>query len=889
MLNLQLYVEGQEVDLFDDESVTLTQSIQDIMDIEKVFTDFSRTFNVPASKNNNKIFKHFHDPYIVGFDARFKKDAELHLNYKLFKKGKIKLEGATKKDNKAHTYRLTFYGSTITISDLFGEDKLSGLQFLTNYFWFTYNSANIKTYMEDGLDVVVGNETFTDAILFPLISHSKRFIYDSNHSFANTDTLNNIAYIADTDYNLEISQLKPALRIHAIIRAIEDKYKIKFSTDFFNVSNPVYNNLYLWLHNKKGRVTSGDTNETFVSNYTFTEDDGGVQIHPASFDLINNKSKRLNFAVIPTTNSPFNVIIYKDGEQLKRYDNVSLNFNDNTEWLLSTQEGGNLDGLVNGNISIGIESPTANTFNLRLHVDYVSGAFKRSRDTHFTATVAVGTETRINANTQIPKIKVIDFVTGIFKMFNLTAYVNDAGTIVVKTLASFYSESTKTWDVTDFIDKTTQSVNTVLPYKEVDFSFKGTDNFFAKSHEEQFLSEWGQLKYNVSEKMDGSVYKIELPFEHFKFERLYDVNGSTATDIQWGWSADINQEGTLGEPLLFYPILKDIGDIATSTGIMGIKDLEGSVSPKYAAYIPSNSLETTSSFNINFSAEYNEYQGTPFDSTLFKNYYQNYISEIFDPQKRLLKTKAFLPISMLSQFTLADKLRIFNDLYRINKITTNFETLQSDLELINSKETFGEDIFVPPIIPDKFITENKCIRADDDTNITDLYYLTADGSCDADGFVITSTNEVVPKDLDPSNNPEYIEKDLSPVVTASIIADVTPITVTSSEIYLSHQIVFLGKIGLVSNIDEYGFFYSITSSDLDSTNVDTLKANPSVSNIHFETNAFNKQSVIGVITAKLGSLSSGQTIYWKFYVRTNTNPLYAKADALSSKKTSTTL
>ena len=55
MLNLQLYVEGQEIDLFDDESVTLTQSIQDVMDIEKVFTDFSRTFNVPASKTNNKI------------------------------------------------------------------------------------------------------------------------------------------------------------------------------------------------------------------------------------------------------------------------------------------------------------------------------------------------------------------------------------------------------------------------------------------------------------------------------------------------------------------------------------------------------------------------------------------------------------------------------------------------------------------------------------------------------------------------------------------------------------------------------------------------------------------------------------------------------------------
>jgi len=37
MLNIQLFIEGQEVDLFQDESITLTQTIQDVKDIEKVF------------------------------------------------------------------------------------------------------------------------------------------------------------------------------------------------------------------------------------------------------------------------------------------------------------------------------------------------------------------------------------------------------------------------------------------------------------------------------------------------------------------------------------------------------------------------------------------------------------------------------------------------------------------------------------------------------------------------------------------------------------------------------------------------------------------------------------------------------------------------------------
>ena len=87
---LQLYVNDEQVDLHDNESISLTQSIQNLRDIKKVFVDFTQTFNVPASKTNNKIFKHFYNFNILGFDGRKKQDSILHLNYKPFKKGQIK-------------------------------------------------------------------------------------------------------------------------------------------------------------------------------------------------------------------------------------------------------------------------------------------------------------------------------------------------------------------------------------------------------------------------------------------------------------------------------------------------------------------------------------------------------------------------------------------------------------------------------------------------------------------------------------------------------------------------------------------------------------------------------------------------------------------------------
>ena len=58
MQRVQVYIGSERLELFKDETISITQSIQNIKDISKVFTSFTQTFSVPASPNNNKIFKH---------------------------------------------------------------------------------------------------------------------------------------------------------------------------------------------------------------------------------------------------------------------------------------------------------------------------------------------------------------------------------------------------------------------------------------------------------------------------------------------------------------------------------------------------------------------------------------------------------------------------------------------------------------------------------------------------------------------------------------------------------------------------------------------------------------------------------------------------------------
>jgi len=78
MRRLQLYIGTERVDLFKDETVSLTQTIKNVKDLKKVFTEFTQTFSVPASSVNNKIFKHYYNFDISGgFDARKKQTARI--------------------------------------------------------------------------------------------------------------------------------------------------------------------------------------------------------------------------------------------------------------------------------------------------------------------------------------------------------------------------------------------------------------------------------------------------------------------------------------------------------------------------------------------------------------------------------------------------------------------------------------------------------------------------------------------------------------------------------------------------------------------------------------------------------------------------------------------
>ena len=678
------------MDMFKDESVSLTQTIQNVKDIAKVFTNFTKTFSLPASKGNNKVFEHYYNYDIVdGFDARVKKNSTIELNYLPFEKGKIKLEGVDMKNNKPYAYRITFFGNTVDLKDVLGDDTLQALGWLDN-FKKPYSSAGIYTGLVSGYDITVDAVSYTKAIIAPLITHTTRLYYDSvNHTAEYPDPDGGNLYPHSSGggshhHGVYYGELKYAIRLHLIIKAIEEQYpELEFTTDFFNTTNNAYYGLYMWLHRKKGDVNDPNQVLQYEEYVEFGLDTTMTNVTAQGEEIIvtghttgNKLSTTLNIRPNSAETSRYEVEVTRDGSTFATgsAENSDLQLNMNlpngtykvllkvTEEFVFGETG--VENAVDWEFS-DLLVPESHTFDV----------------TQFT----VPAEFEFLPTKQIPTMKVIDFLTGVFKMFNLTAFVQDDGKIKVQTLDSFYSGGTS-YDISEYVDIDSSQVDIALPYREIQFQYKGLGTKLALQHEQLSNSGigWGTLEYNANsgENLDGGIYTVEAPFEHMKYERLRDGNSTTTTTIQVGWCVDDNDDAYIGEPILFYPIYQqNQDDIRFLTG----QNTGQQTTNDY--YIPSNSFalsSSTSAININFNAELNEWTSdNTFTDTLFDDYYTIYITDVFDIKRRLSKYKAFLPLKILRNYTLADRFVVNNRSYKINSITTNLGTGESEVELLN--------------------------------------------------------------------------------------------------------------------------------------------------------------------------------------------------------------
>ena len=649
MREVQIYIEGErdsgnysEVELFNDESINLSLSVQNIQDISKVFTDFSQSFTVPASTTNNSIFKHFYEnavdlePALI--DQRLKRNAYIEIDRTPFRNGKIQLEKANLKDGEAQSYSITFYGDLVTLKDTFSDDKLSDLDY--SNLDFTYTGTEVVNR------VTTPSSSTNYDVRYPLITSDRNWSYGDSTS---TD-------ISVVGGKIDYTELQPAVKVSKIFEAIENKYNVNFEGLF--LADKRFTDLFLWCRN--GVENNIRTNYVQLSNSI-----------TSSYDLSNpldrlTSSLTLSIFNVSNTSATWYIDVYLNGVFV---ESISGSGNDSV----------NVVSNVNGVVTCSVYSDATLTFDSDFtydtrRVEFTPGGQQAGQTVSNNSTSYNNTQVVLtlssNLKTKMPDMKVSDFFSGVLKQFNLTCYPLSINTFELEPLDYWYQKGAIN-DITNFVDVDSIDVAKVPLYKRVNFEHEKSKSFNNISYYESLRKEYGDLSFDFD--YDGSEFNVKVPFENLRFEKFEDENLTVAYSLEGSPSF---------KPYVPKPILMYMYDRQSCNGFYLY---DGSTNQFITQYMPFGQDLLSDGFNysLNFGQETSTLLEASIPNSIYSVYYQNYIGQLFSYKNRLTSIKANFPVSLITNLKLNDRLIIRDKRYIINNIKTNLTSGEVDLELLN--------------------------------------------------------------------------------------------------------------------------------------------------------------------------------------------------------------
>jgi hypothetical protein len=631
------------IDLFNDGVITLNSSIQNINDISKIFTDYTQSFTIPASKKNNETFRHWYENEVDnGFNQLIRYDGFIEIDNEIFRVGKWQLESASVKQNKIENYKLTFYGVLTSLTDKFREDKLKDLETLNDY-TIEYSGSNVKTNIET---------TNNDNVSFPLISSSKVWQYGGGGStLLNWDISNNATPMSYTE-------LFPAIKIARIFDAIESKYNVSFQGNFLTQSR--FTEAFLWLKNKETFVPSSSPVRVDISTVVSSPFDTSVQI---SFDTLENTYEVLQefgtiiFQALLSVNSTWIVSIFKNNQF---YTNQS-----GTGTFISI----NLPNEV-GTFYLTIQTSSSCTYDSDIigHYQEWNDPFGQYEwvDYQIMGSGNGITNSQLDLTQYVPDMKVSDFVSSILKMFNLTAFSENESVYTLEQLENWYYQG----QIKNFTQYTITDLEfeRIKPYKKINFEYEKSESFMNRAFFDNGAREYGNLSYTFN--TDGNDYTIKLPFENLLFNKFTDIN------LQVGYSINKTFQTYIPKPVILYKL----GNVASGDFKFNNGTTTSTIS-NYNVFGQDTNYQNTKQ-TLNWGIEISSYYLSTITNTLFQNYYFNYLSNLYSLKSRMVKVSMRLPYSELLNLRLNDRIVIRDKRYIINQFTTNLKTFEVQMELI---------------------------------------------------------------------------------------------------------------------------------------------------------------------------------------------------------------
>jgi hypothetical protein len=501
--------------------------------------------------------------------------------------------------------------------------------------------------------------------MFPLISSKNVWGYGAG----------SIWDISQTATPIYSSDLFPAIRVKRVFEAIASSLGVTFTGEFLNDSR--FTRAFLWLKNSETFELKTTANKLNFQTNTSTTGSQGIfnvfsdtlnYVKPTAPEYQSQSNITITFSVpgIGEDAKEFFFYVYKDGVVV----NTQSYLTQITPMYLEVPLG------ESGAYTFYIASTAAISFTSVYYYEtgtLIGGTYTKVTDLTVTQSTTQTTTTTMDIAQYMPEMTIEEFFSGILKMFNLTCYSDVAGVYKIEQLEGWYA-SGNIRDITQYIVNDAIDIERSKAYKKVNFKYQQAESFLNVEFMSRSKVPYGDLYYELTN--DGEEYTVELPFETLLGTKF------TGTNLQVAYALKPSFIPYIPKPVILY-------DYGTTQTVSSYKFNDGTTTDTVTAanIFGQDTLISSVDYTLNFGAEQSTYTNQVEEESLFKNYYSNYLENIFGVKSRIVKVKGVLPISLLTNLKVNDRVIIRDKRYVINSFTTDLTSGEVQFELLTDFRT----------------------------------------------------------------------------------------------------------------------------------------------------------------------------------------------------------
>jgi hypothetical protein len=710
---------GQVIcDLYEDEDIPLTLSVDDFKNVAEQVKSYSKAFKLPATKRNNLIFDNIFEitraDNGVVFNPYVKTQCILKQDGFVLFEGYLRMIDISDKEGEV-SYNVNLYSEVVALADILGERTFIELGFAE--LEHDYNKIQIKESWTGSVTYTNANDSgFRDAetLKYPFVDWTHQFLIANG----STGTL-------ATHGNPELTSLEQAFRPFINIKYLIDRifnqtaFPFSYTSAFFNTAD--FKKLYMDFN------WGGNTLPTPGNEYSATWKFGlfpatGSNIGTGSYKALrllpeSSPGGEVGSEVPPTYQGdpsladPYIITAITDNEtyiisyrfRLKSTSSFSVFYTANCRWVknkgLASQQVfnqspviifGGFSGTYTGGLSVildtgdTLEAQFDSTPSIRQHEVFTSTA---------TFIVSSFSVTSATLTTLRGELGQWEFLKGLMTMFNLVSMpdISDPNNILIEPYNDIFLENSDSSELnwTDKIDieeikltpLTDLNRNTIFKFVEDDddWAFQnyknqveghlyGSQLFDAETSTSGLATVLSGTEEIVAEPFAATIPKpLMTQYPELIIPAIYAYNPDDDTSEAFDNSprimynngvVDLSATGTT-----YYIPAQNGGSSANEDAFLQFSHLTDI--PTVVTIPPDPNDTRDFHFGI---CQLIEPIGNGTPNNLFNTYWLPYYNELYNPDTRTMTIKVNLGAGDINTFKFYDIVMIKNRTFRVNKI-----------------------------------------------------------------------------------------------------------------------------------------------------------------------------------------------------------------------------